>query len=125
MTRCKSFGLRVVFEVVVSVVAVVYIGRFYVLSCGIDLAYTQVWIFDQMVEKAKEGGFSEAAGALRYTTRYYPAGIWFKEGSTLSVLVEKYRHASIDEIIGELRRKGGRDYGNDPKAWIEAYASSS
>jgi hypothetical protein len=64
---------------------------------------------------------SESAdvGYLEYALSYYPSGTKQTEGSALDRVVERARQSAVREIIAILRFKTGKDFGGDPRRWID------
>lgn len=88
------------------------------LFLRVAFADEQVDIFNQMRRQAREGTVQDALGALDYTVNYYPSGTKQIAGSRLDRIVESARRSTISDIITELRRMTGEEYGEDPEAWL-------
>ena len=94
---------------------------YYHLEQGIRilLAREQVRIFSSMVEDARKNDVHNAIGCLEYTQWYYTSGSKQVAGSPLDEIVETSRKLAIEDIISILRQKSDKDFGSDPKLWIE------
>jgi hypothetical protein len=99
-----------------AVLLTVSYGR---LTLHVAFACEQINIFDVMRLKAMKSTPVEAAGYLEYTEKYYPSGTKQIPGSRLDAIVETARSNATREIIGYLRLKTGKDFGEEPKKWIE------
>ena len=100
--------------------------------CEIDRAVTQVRIkfaddqtaiFDEMLEKVAHSDPSDAANSLAYALNYYPSGTKQVPGSPLDRVVERARRNAVREMVVLLRTKTGRDFGDDPQAWVDGLRS--
>ena len=61
---------------------------------------------------------SELRSSLEHVVHYYPSGITHQVGSPTERMVEASRRMAVRTIIGELRKKTGKDLGDDPQDWI-------
>jgi hypothetical protein len=84
----------------------------------IAFADEQTAIFDQMRRQTAESATVDV-GYLEYTLRYYPSGTKQTKGSSLDRVVERARQCAVREIIEILRSRTGRDFGDNPRRWIE------
>ena len=89
-----------------------------VMSIKASFADDQTQIFEEMAHRAVEGDTSAARECLRYVTWYYPSGTKQSKGSKLDRVVERCRAFAVREIIAQLRKKTGKDYGDDPEKWL-------
>lgn len=89
-----------------------------VASITAAFADDQTQIFEDMARRAAEGDASEAREYLRYVLWYYPSGTKQAKGSKLDRAVERCRAFAVREMIGQLRKKTGKDYGDDPERWL-------
>jgi hypothetical protein len=62
---------------------------------------------------------AEIALKLAYLVDYYPSGTKQKKGSRLDILVENTRKNVIEDILAFLKNKTGKNFGANPKIWIE------
>ena len=90
------------------------------LKLRVAFAHGQIDVFDSMRSKAMNGTPAQAAGYLEYAANYYPSGTKQVPGSRLDVIVETARSNAVREIIGYLRQKTGKDFGDEAQKWIEA-----
>ena len=91
------------------------------LSIRVAFAEEQTAIFDEMRAKAVAADPTKAVEYLEYAVNYYPSGSKQVQGSRLDLVVERARESSVREILAELRVKTGKDLGDAPHTWIEAY----
>jgi hypothetical protein len=84
----------------------------------IAFAQEQTAIFDQMRRQTAESATLDL-GYLEYALWYYPSGTKQTKGSSLDRVVERARQCAVREIIEILRSRTGRDFGDDPRRWIE------
>ena len=56
---------------------------------------------------------------LEYALWYYPSGTKQTKSSRLDRVVERARRCAVREIIAILRSRTGRDFGDDPRRWID------
>lgn len=95
------------------------------LQVHVAFAEEQVQIFDEMCRKAiSEDDLGKIVDYLQYAVVYYPSGSKQEVGTRLDTIVESHRKSVIRDIIADLRIKSGKDYGDDPQAWIEQFSSS-
>jgi hypothetical protein len=85
----------------------------------VSFAEAQTGIFEEMCQKAETSDPARAAECLQYVLEYYPSGSKQIHGSKLDQIVERVRAESVLKIIRILRTKTGKDFGDDPKRWIE------
>jgi hypothetical protein len=87
---------------------------------GLQIAFAdeQTAIFEQMRRQTAESETVDV-GYLQYTLSYYPSGSKQTEGSALDRVVERARQSAVREIIAILRSRTGKDFGDDPRRWIE------
>jgi hypothetical protein len=88
------------------------------LSLRVSFAQEQVRIFDEMRRQAREDDISHAVERLEYAWHYYPTGTKQVAGSSLNDIVETSRKMAAEDILAILRQKSGKDFGNDPDAWL-------
>lgn len=93
------------------------------LAIHVALADEQIAIFDEMRTKAERSDPAEAAGCLGYVANYYPSGTKQTKGSRLDKIVESARAHAIAAIIADLRKRSGKDLGDDPNRWVEHFAT--
>jgi hypothetical protein len=84
----------------------------------IAFADEQTAIFEEMRRKVKDSDAVDV-GPLEYVVWYYPSGTKQTVGSRLDRVVERARQSAVREIIAILRDKTDRDFGDDPRRWIE------
>jgi hypothetical protein len=84
----------------------------------IAFADEQTAIFEQM-RRETAGSAAVDVGYLEYTLWYYPPGSKQTEGSRLDRVVERARQSAVREIIAILRFRTGKDFGDDPRRWID------
>jgi len=102
------------------VISVLFAFNYGGLKLRVALAHGQIDVFESMRSKAMNSTPAEAAGCLEYAANYYPSGTKQVPGSRLDVIVETARSNAVREIIGCLRHKTGKDFGDEPQKWIEA-----
>jgi hypothetical protein len=90
------------------------------VSTRVQIAFAdeQTGVFDQMRRQTAESAALDVS-YLEYALWYYPSGTKQTEGSTLDRVVERARQCAVREIIGILRSRTRKDYGDDPRRWIE------
>jgi hypothetical protein len=93
---------------------ITYIGT----SVQIAFADEQTAIFEEMRRQTQESAAVDV-GYLEYVLAYYPSGTKQTKGSGLDRVVERARQGAVREIIGILRSRTGKDFGEDPRQWIE------
>ncbi|MEX0642490.1 MAG: hypothetical protein WD468_07305 [Pirellulales bacterium] len=104
--------------------------RYVMLAVRTAFAEEQTEIFDEMVAKTSvslDKSPPEVAGAIRflqYARDYYPSGTKQVSGSHLDLIVERARETAFKQIIQMLRDASGKDCGESPDAWIEAYQAA-
>jgi uncharacterized protein YijF (DUF1287 family) len=89
-----------------------------ITSVQIAFADEQTAIFDQMRRQTAEAAAVDAS-YLEYTLWYYPSGTKQTKGSRLDRMVERARQCAVREIIEILRSRTRKDFGDDPRRWIE------
>jgi hypothetical protein len=60
-----------------------------------------------------------AAQVLQDILNFYPSGTKISHGSLVDRIVERARTSAAGDIGGYLREKTRKDFGEDPRAWIE------
>jgi hypothetical protein len=90
----------------------------------VSFAEEQTRIFETMRQEAETSQPEKGAECLEYVLAYYPSGSKQVQGSKLDTIVERARSQSARAIIGILRKKTGKDFGRDPKRWIEELRGS-
>jgi hypothetical protein len=118
--RVRNYVLLFVLLAMVAVTAKVTFDHA-LLSLRISFAEDQVEIFDEMRTKALLSNPVEGADALENAVNYYPSGTKQALGSRLDRIVERARQIAVHDILADLRVKTGRDLGDDPQPWIDAY----
>ena len=93
------------------------IGHF-ITSMQIAFADEQTAIFDQMRRQTAESAAVDMS-YLEYALSYYPSGSKQTKGSRLDRVVERARQCAMREIIAILRSRTRKDFGDDPRRWIE------
>jgi hypothetical protein len=113
---------------VVIAVLVVLLGwrsfsyfRLYVASAN---AEWQTRSFEELRTVALKQDAAGAIGCLEHLLIDYPSGTKQRRDSHLDRTVERHRAAVAREIIAYLRRTTGKDFGDDPEAWICKYEKS-
>jgi hypothetical protein len=89
-----------------------------VTDVQIALADEQTSIFEQMC-KETAGSAAVDVRYLEYTLWYYPSGTRQTKGSGLDRMVERARQSAVREMIAVLRSRTGKDFGDDPRRWID------
>ncbi len=84
----------------------------------IAFAENQTDIFEQM-RRQTAGSATVDVGYLEYTLSYYPSGTKQTKGSRLDRVVERARESAVREMIAILRARTGKEFGEDPRRWIE------
>jgi hypothetical protein len=84
----------------------------------IAFADDQTAIFEQMRRQVAESNSADVQ-CLQYVVTYYPSGTKQTTGTPLDRVVERARQSAIREIIATLRIRTGKDFGDNPKRWIE------
>jgi hypothetical protein len=92
-------------------------------SIQIALADEQTAIFDQMRRQTAESPAVDVS-YLEYALWYYPSGTKQTKGSGLDRVVERARQCAVREMIGILRSRTRKDFGDDPRRWIEELRSN-
>lgn len=111
-----------IYAVVITVVAVAVYLHGVLEHLHVMFADEQTEIFDEMRRQVGSAKSPEAAvGFLQYTVVYYPSGSKQETGSRLDKIVERARAGAIREMIQRLRELSGKDFGDDPDAWIAAF----
>jgi len=87
-------------------------------SVQIAFADEQTAIFDEMRRLTQESAAADVR-YLDYTLWYYPSGSKQTKGSGLDRVVERARQCAMREIIAILRSRTGKDFGDDPRQWVE------
>jgi hypothetical protein len=87
-------------------------------SVQIACADEQTAIFDQMRRQTAEAVAVDVS-YLEYALWYYPSGTKQTKGSGLDRVVERARQCAVREIIEILRSRTGKNFGDDPRRWIE------
>ncbi len=87
-------------------------------SVQIAFADEQTAIFDQMRRQTAEAAAVDVS-YLEYALWYYPSGTKQTKGSGLDRVVERARQCAVREIIEILRSRTRKDFGDDPRRWIE------
>jgi len=108
--------------VVLGIIGYLWMDRGW-LHIQCDFANEQTEVFFSCRDEALKSSPEKAVGYLRYAAHYYPSGTKQISGSQLDIAVERVRNEMIRQIIADLRRKTGKDLGNDPQKWIDEYAS--
>jgi hypothetical protein len=94
------------------------------LQVHVAFAEEQVQIFDEMCRKAiSEDDLGKIVDYLQYAVVYYPSGSKQEVGTRLDAIVESHRKSVIRDIIADLRIKSGKDYGDEPQAWIKQFST--
>jgi hypothetical protein len=62
---------------------------------------------------------------LDYILWYCSTGLKDKAESALDVLVENYQKSATSEMVGHLKQITGRNLGDNPKVWIDAYKGAT
>lgn len=84
----------------------------------VAFAEEQTALFDEMRDRAAVSEAPEV-GCLEAIMEYYPSGTKQVVGSHLDRVVERARRGAVREIITTLRIRTGRDFGEDPRRWID------
>ncbi|HQC42416.1 MAG TPA: hypothetical protein PLV91_02975 [Verrucomicrobiota bacterium] len=90
------------------------------LDLRVKFAREQIMIFKQMREEGIKEEPAECVSCLGYIINYYPSGSKQIEGHPLDQIVETARAGAAREVISYLREKTGKDFGDDPQAWLDA-----
>lgn len=119
MSRRMILGAAGVLMLCGLIVAVI---RYEILRLRTAFAEEQVNVFYQMRASALASADPrEAVGFLEYAFDYYPSGTKQPRDSRLDRLVEMVRSNCVSDIIGDLRKKTGQDFGNNPTNWYRHY----
>ena len=115
-------ALRWTLIAVAAVAALIVIGSclisHFATSVQIAFADDQSAIFDLMRRQTEQSTGVDVS-YLEYTLWYYPSGTKQTRGSSLDRVVERARQCAVREIIGILRSRTHKDFGDDPRRWIE------
>lgn len=84
----------------------------------IAFADDQTAIFEQMRRQVAQSNSADVQ-SLEYVVSYYPSGTKQSADTPLDRVVERARQSAIREIIAILRTRTYKDFGDDPKRWIE------
>ncbi len=96
--------------------------RYEILRLRTAFAEEQVSVFYQMRDSALASvDPREAVGFLEYAFNYYPSGTKQPHNSRLDRLVEMVRSDCLRDIIEDLRKKTGQDFGIHPTNWYRHY----
>jgi hypothetical protein len=91
------------------------------LAIQLAFAIEQTEYFEETRVKAlQQGDPTKAAVYLHSILGYYPSGTKQVMGSQLDIIVERARQSAIREILADLRKKTGKDLGDEPQRWIQA-----
>lgn len=95
------------------------------VSTSMEIAFAdeQTAIFDQMRRQTADA-VAVNVSYLEYTLSYYPSGTKQTKGSRLDRVVERARRCAMREIMGILRSRTGKDFGDDPRRWIDGLRAS-
>jgi uncharacterized protein YijF (DUF1287 family) len=87
---------------------------------GMQIAFAdeQTAIFDEMRRQTGEAVAVDVT-YLEYALWYYPSGTKQTNGSGLDRVVERARQCAVREIMEILRSRTRKDFGDDPRRWIE------
>ena len=93
-----------------------------ILKVRTAFAEDQVSIIYEARQKAFEATTpTQAVGFLEYAIDYYPSGTKQTQNSRLDRLVELVRSNVVSDIITDLKKKTGQDFGNEPTNWFRHY----
>jgi hypothetical protein len=93
------------------------------LVMHVAMADEQIAIFDEMRTQAERSDPAKATDCLGYVVNYYPSGSKQDKGSRLDKIVESARAHAVAAIIADLRKRSGKDLGDDPQRWIDDFAT--
>ena len=89
------------------------------LSVGTSYALGSVEEFEVEVRSSMSGSPDVLLITLQGIVNNYPSGSRLSKNSKPDMIVEAARRTAELAIIAELRCKTGKDFGDDPKQWIE------
>lgn len=114
---------RIFYLVTISILVFLFVYTAFsygMLMIRVAMAHEQVMIFEySRVQGIKEEP-AECISCLKYIINYYPSGSKQIEGHPLDQIVETARAGAAREVISYLREKTGKDFGDDPQAWLDA-----
>lgn len=88
------------------------------LMIRVGMAEEQTAVFENMRQMAEESEGREV-DYLDYALWYYQSGSKQIPGSLLDRMVERARQSSVREILSILKKRTGKDFGEDPQVWME------
>ena len=88
-----------------------------VLVARAGWAQEQVEIFYEMRDRSLSSDPIEALDSWEYAAGYYPSGTKQVPESHLDMRVELVRKNVIRAILDDLRKRTGRDFGDDIELW--------
>jgi hypothetical protein len=118
----RAFFLTAFLGLVLIAVAGKLLYDHLLLSLRVSFAEDQTTIFDEMRAKALASSPRQAVECLEYTVNYYPSGTKQIPGSKLDQIVERARQSAIRDMLADLRARTGRNFGDDPKRWIDEFS---
>jgi hypothetical protein len=74
---------------------------------------------DDCREKAVHGDTYDCKVCLERVVAFYPSGTVQPSGTTVDNIVERERAGVAREVICRLRHLTGKDFGEDPSAWLK------
>jgi hypothetical protein len=89
----------------------------------VGAAEDQVQAFTINAQDSRFGDEGRSLRALTFVVHYYPSGMRQQRGSALDTIVELNRRLCIDQILEDLRKKTGKDFGQSPEEWLDAMES--
>ena len=122
MAKARHRNTVLVLCLIIAILSVGYARSVWqesLLSIRVAFADDQIRIFEEMTSKAAESKVEEAIQFLKYAVTYYPSGTKQLQGSELDRIVERARANAVASMIDVLKRKTGKDLGDDPQNWIE------
>jgi hypothetical protein len=99
------------------------VGELHRIRCDIRLARNVVRSIDVERAYALQGDVARAIQYLRKFRRLDEANTRFD--AHLMGIIALQKEAACREIIVYLRSKTGKDYGDDPEKWIEAFEAGT
>jgi hypothetical protein len=105
--------------VVLLFLLILVLWEFVPLLVGTSYAVGSVEDFEAEVRSSMNGSPDVLLLTLQSIVSNYPSGSRLPKNSKPDMIVEAARRTAEMAIISELRRKTGKDFGSDPKEWID------
>jgi hypothetical protein len=88
------------------------------LEMRLEDADDETHYFDCILSDVEAADVTKGVAYLANVSAYHKRRFERLEGSSLDRIVERARLSSINQVIGILRRKTGKDFGDDPGQWV-------